>query len=328
MAWLRLVVPAALLLPTAALLGACDRQIEEPDDGDAEHSEVGTPGDDQDAEDPTDGADGDDENPSGSTGPSQPAAPKPDAAVPCDLNAWGGYACTTDDGQEGTNFCIVVDGEELYTPCSTEAPACEPGEGLDMGCLGEICYWDGDAFQRFSWSEPDCNTPLVVNFEDAPVSFSPAAAAAFDLSTDGTCMSTDWPTAPWLALDRDGDGFIRSGAELFGNATRMSSGGHAEHGFAALAELDSNRDGKISAEDDRFSELVLWSDLDDDRVGAYGELRPLADMALVSIDLGFGRRRDCDAQGNCGYERAAFEYRTAQGGLRVGEVVDVHVACR
>ena len=141
-------------------------------------------------------------------------------------------------------------------------------------------------------------------------------------------MRSDWPTAPWLALDRDGDGFIRDGGELFGSATKMSAGGHAEHGFAALAELDSNRDGHISAADERFGELVLWSDLDDDRVGSLRELRPLHETSLVSIDLAFGRRASCDGRGNCGYERAAFEYRTAGGKVAVGEVVDVHLACR
>ena len=134
--------------------------------------------------------------------------------------------------------------------------------------------------------------------------------------------------APWLALDRDGDGRIASGQELFGSATRMSTGGAAHHGFEALAELDSNRDGKITAADARWTELVLWSDLDDDRVGASTELRTLAETSLVSIDLAFDRRASCDAHGNCGYERASFEWRTSTGKLGVGEIVDVHLPCR
>ncbi|MEM7153560.1 MAG: hypothetical protein AAF799_12010 [Myxococcota bacterium] len=330
------------MLPSALMLGACDHQVEEPDedlvaDGedepldeeDSDGSEEDEDEDDNDGQDDdTDNDDQDDDDTGGPPPSNDPPAPRPDAAVLCDFDVWNGYECMTDDGQEGTNYCIMVDGEEFYTPCSTEPPSCQPGDGWDKGCVGEICYWDGDSFERYSWSEDDCNTPLVVNFESSPIEFSPARAASFDLSSDGSCMSTDWPTAPWLALDRDGDGFIRSGAELFGSATKMSSGGYAEHGFAALAELDSNRDGKIDQKDDRFGELVLWHDLDEDRVGAYGELQPVAQTSLVSIDLSFDRRAQCDSKGNCGYERTAFEYRTSQGDVATGEVVDVHVACR
>lgn len=300
MAWSTLTLTRTLL-PTTLLLGACDPE--------GKHS----------------GHEGDDEMEV--VEPSAPAE-KPEAAVTCEPDAWEGQACTTADGQEGTSFCIVEDGVEHDTPCSTEPSECVPGESWDYGCMGEICYWDGEAFRRYSWSEPDCETPLVVSFDGAPIEFTPAVAAAFDLSPNGTCQSSDWPTAPWLALDRDGDGSIRDGSELFGSATKMSAGGFAEHGFAALAELDSDRDGKITAADARFGELVLWSDLDDDRIGHGGELRPLRETSLVSIDLAFARRAHCDGHGNCGYERAALEYRTAAGGLAVGEVVDVHLACR
>lgn len=327
MARLTLVSALGLFVPATLMLGACDSEGEQPDDMEA--GPLDDKDDDADGDPPPDAPKDDDDDAGDDQGdpPGPPPAPKPDPAVSCDLNHWGGYECTTEDGQEGTNFCIMVDDEELYTPCSTQAPPCEPGEGWDMGCMGEICFWNGESFERYSWEEDDCNTPLVLNFDGSPVEFSPASAASFDLSPDSTCLSTDWPTAPWLALDRDGDGFIRDGGELFGNATKMTAGGYAEHGFAALTELDSNRDGKITAEDERFGELVLWTDLDDDRIGAHAELRPLSETTLVSIDLAFGRRAHCDHQGNCGYERASFEYRTDMG-LATGEVVDVHLACR
>ncbi len=167
----------------------------------------------------------------------------------------------------------------------------------------------------------------MVNFDSGPIDFGPVAAATFDLSTDGSCTNTAWPTAPWLALDRDGDGMIRSGAELFGYATAMSSGGQAPNGFAALAELDSNHDGKISSADERFSELVLRNDWDDDRIGAYAELQPLRETTLVSIDLGYDLRPEWDASGNCGLERATFEYRKGNA-TAFGEVVDVHLLCQ
>lgn len=306
MAWLR---PAyALVLVPSLLFGACDPEGKRSGDPD----DLGAPGDVSD--DPSD-------EPSG-----EPTAEKPEPTELCD-ETMGAETCTTEEGQEGWTFCIIVDGEEYDTPCMADPGECFPGESYDQGCLGEICYWEDDAFHRYSWSEPDCETPLVVSFDGGPIEFAPAVADAFDLSTNGTCTTTDWPSAPWLALDRDGDGMISDGSELFGSATTMASGSHAEHGFAALAELDSDRDGKITAADARFGELVLWSDLDDDRIGTSLELRPVRETALVSIDLGFDRRASCDDYGNCGFERASFEYQTSVG-LAVGEVVDVHLACR
>jgi len=304
-AWLRLSLPVFALLPALASAG-CDTRDPIVDDeldvgGDASQADERQP---------------------------PPPIAEPITAEPCDAQTASlGAACDTDAAAAGTQQCIVIDGKEYWTPCEEEEPTCYAGDYEDDGCVARWCVWTGEAFAwRERWND-ECNTPLVLNFERGPVEFAPVAAATFDLSTDGSCTNTAWPTAPWLALDRDGDGFIRSGAELFGNATAMSSGGFAQHGFGALAELDSNLDGKIDAADARFSELVLWSDLDDDRIGAYDELRSLAETTVVSIDLGVSRRAECDAMGNCGYERASFEFRRGEQ-TWFGEVVDVHLLCQ
>ncbi len=208
-----------------------------------------------------------------------------------------------------------------------ESRACFPGEegfeGLAMSCSRDVdgrAVWDGEA----------CNTPLVLSFDGAlEFSAAPTTAAAFDIhGGTGTCVRADWPSAatPWLALDRDRDGQIAGGHELFGAATRMSAGTGAHNGFQALAELDSDRDGKISPNDARWDELVLWADHDADRRSTQWELLPLASFEILEIDLGYADRPSCDARGNCGRERAAFVYSTG-GQARSGEVIDVRVSC-
>ena len=64
------------------------------------------------------------------------------------------------------------------------------------------------------WRHDDCNTPLVLSFDGAPVEYLTDDGHAFDLSAT-TSQVTDWPTArtPWLALDRDGNGSIDDGSE-------------------------------------------------------------------------------------------------------------------
>jgi len=235
--------------------------------------------------------------------------------------------CTTTDGEEGVSFCLLHEGEEVWTECEEE-PKCWPGDGYDYGCLGQVCTFDGETLEPFHWQEPNCDTPLVLSFDDTPLSYQPAGAASFDISGRGECVSTDWPSAPWLALDRDGDGLISDGRELFGGGTRLAAGDLAGHGFEALAELDSDGDGSITAEDPAFAELVLWSDDDGDRRGELREQTPVAQAGLVAIHLDYASVVECDARGNCGNQRARFEFRDAAGSMRSGEVVDVYLSCQ
>ena len=151
------------------------------------------------------------------------------------------------------------------------------------------------------------NTPLVVAFDDAPVAFARDGAFAFER---GAPVATDLPTAatPWIALDRDHDGTIDSGAELFGSNTRGADGRAAVNGFAALADLDANHDGVIDARDPGFAALVLWADRDGDGRSSPAELVPLASV-IVSISLADHVEARCDARGNCEGERAALTWR-------------------
>ncbi len=233
--------------------------------------------------------------------------------------------------QDGDN---VNDGDELRWGVCGEVNECEAGQtqecpgsedfgGITMGCTT-------DPNGRGIWRWEDCNTPLVLSFDGA-LEFTPAPihAAAFDIHGGaGTCVRADWPAAatPWLALDRDGDGQITGGQELFGSATRMSAGTGPHNGFQALAELDSDGDRRITPADARWAELVLWADHDADRRSSGWELLPLTSFEVVAIELDFAIRGACDEAGNCGRERASFVYRT-DGREQVGDVIDVRVAC-
>ena len=101
----------------------------------------------------------------------------------------------------------------------------------------------------------------------------------FDLDSDGFAERTGWVSASdgLLALDRNGDGTINNGNELFGSSF--------EHGFEALAELDSNGDGVISALDTRFSELRIWRDENSNGISESSELHTLETYDFQSITL-------------------------------------------
>jgi hypothetical protein len=84
----------------------------------------------------------------------------------------------------------------------------------------------------------------------------------FDADGDGGRTATAWAAADdgLIALDRNGNGAIDSGLELFGDQTLMFDGRRARHGFEALADLDSNRDGVFDAGDPQFGAVWVWRD--------------------------------------------------------------------
>lgn len=172
------------------------------------------------------------------------------------------------------------------------------------------------------------STPLVFSFDGAPATFA-EAPGAFSLNPTMS-VATDWVTAatPWLALDRNHDGAIADGGELFGSATSLSSGGFAKNGFEALAELDSNHDGRIDRDDAAFSSLVVWADANQNRVSDAGEMVSLSAKGIESIELAFSNRTSCDLRGNCEIESARFTFRDPSGREHTGRIADVHLAHR
>ncbi len=228
--------------------------------------------------------------------------------------------------------------EELESLIVEEDPGCEINQSRACDASGSAgtawCVEEEENGGARGWTECEVNTapdpsssstPLLISFDGAAVAYT-TLPGEFDLTRGGLCAATDWPSArtPWLALDRDGDGAITSGAELFGSATSLASGAHADNGFQALAELDSDGDGRITATDGAFASLRLWADADADRHSSTAELRTLTQAGVAAIELGYRVDRRCTARGNCEVERAAVVL-DAGAAHHHAEIVDVHL---
>jgi hypothetical protein len=131
-------------------------------------------------------------------------------------------------------------------------------------------------------------TPLALDLNgDGIHSISAASGVVFDVNADGQSEQVGWLSAgdAWLALDRNGNGLIDDGSELFGCGTRMSDGSKALDGFAALRTLDDNQDGAIDAGDSSFEKLLIWVDSNSNAKTDPGEIRTLsqADIEVLSL---------------------------------------------
>lgn len=93
--------------------------------------------------------------------------------------------------------------------------------------------------------------PLVINFAGKAAELSDTTFT-FDLQGDGQEEELHALAggSAFLALDRNGDGIVNDGTELFG----PQSG----HGFSELAAYDDDKNGWIDDNDAVFSELLAW----------------------------------------------------------------------
>ncbi|HEZ5882489.1 TPA: iron-regulated protein FrpC, partial [Neisseria meningitidis] len=115
------------------------------------------------------------------------------------------------------------------------------------------------------------------------------AGSLFDHTNNGIRTATGWVSADdgLLVRDLNGNGIIDNGAELFGDNTKLADGSFAKHGYAALAELDSNGDNIINAADAAFQTLRVWQDLNQDGISQANELRTLEELGIQSLDLAY-----------------------------------------
>ena len=129
--------------------------------------------------------------------------------------------------------------------------------------------------------------PLALDLDGNGISFT-KNGAYFDLGTDGFAERATWigKGDGLLALDKNNDGKINNGSELFGDAMRKKDGTLAKDGFDALADYDLNKDGKIDAADDVYSKLRVWVDANGDGVTDDGELKTLAELGIRQLNLG------------------------------------------
>jgi hypothetical protein len=131
-------------------------------------------------------------------------------------------------------------------------------------------------------------TPIVLDLSGNGINtLAVSNGVQFDVLANGNKSATGWVGQGngLLVLDRNGDGTINDGSELFGAGTTLANGQKATSGYQALAELDTNGDGVINSKDADFSKLEVWVDSNADGVSQPGELKTLTQLGITQLNL-------------------------------------------
>jgi hypothetical protein len=163
--------------------------------------------------------------------------------------------------------------------------------------------------------------PVVLDLDGDGIELIDIAAskARFDVDGDGVRERIGWAGRDdgMLALDRNGNGRIDDFSEVSFLQDFTGAGSDLEGLFA----YDTNRDGFLTAADERFSEFLIWRDANGNGHSEKNELFTLEQMGIVSIGLERHNIQALDVDADRNQVLATSTYQTADGRtLAVGDI--------
>ncbi len=129
----------------------------------------------------------------------------------------------------------------------------------------------------------------------------------FDIFANDRPRQVGWTQGSWpngfLAMDRNRNGIIDDGSELFGDHTPLPDGKLAADGFQALAFYDQpenggNSNGTIDHEDRVWVDLRVWIDTNHNGWSESAEVFHLDEVGVSAIGTSAGREMRRDQYGN------------------------------
>ena len=186
-----------------------------------------------------------------------------------------------------------------------------------------------EVMQGGVWTPSGCqppNCPIIVDTgRDGYKLTSLENGVRFDLNADGIPEQVSWTKRDsddaFLAMDRNGNGIIDDGTELFGNHTPVrpdSPDVTTPNGFEALKFVEapiygqSERNEVINQRDAAFSKMVLWRDLNHNGISEPDELQSLSEAGLEAIGTDYKNTKRVDKNGNEFRQRGRVLWKDGQ----------------
>ena len=253
------------------------------------------------------------------------------APSPCDEDATDQtHPPPPDPDQDGDG---VPDSEDNCPADSNADQADSDGDGVGDACDpmpdGECtCPCGAECLEGSNECGPEsveCSPVLIAVGKTVAYPLTAAQNGVwFDLDRDSIPDLLGWTSAEtevaFLALDRNENGRIDDGGELFGNYAALPDGAVPANGFDALSVYDQamyggNLDRMIDSRDGIWGELLLWVDRNHNGQSEETELLRPVDAGLTAIHLDYQEAGRRDPFGNTFRFRARFQFgnRIRQG---------------
>lgn len=219
----------------------------------------------------------------------------------------GGLSTQPDYRCGGHGSCSYACFEGFGTCCGATYHSANTAFDSDCASGLQLCGEDGGRFDNATCS---CRfiSPILIDISGNGFHLTGAGGGVqFQFDPARPKLATGWTTPgsdgdAFLVLDRNNNGTIDNGTELFGNFTPQPASENP-NGFLALAVYDQpenggNADGLIDHHDRFFSSLRLWVDANHDGISQAEELHTLQELAVFSLSLHYRESQRQDRFGN------------------------------